>query len=89
MAYHVGAKNYTPEALGRLGHYPNNCTVGIELCHPKADGAFTPDSFLPGRENGLTVNKSLCMFMPSSIASVRGADIIIRFNVNPRQFLVC
>jgi N-acetylmuramoyl-L-alanine amidase len=44
MAYHVGAKIYTPEVLGRLGHYPNNCTVGIELCHPKADGAFTGDT---------------------------------------------
>jgi N-acetylmuramoyl-L-alanine amidase len=41
MAYHAGAKTYTPEALGRLGHYPNNCTIGIELCHRKADGAFT------------------------------------------------
>jgi N-acetylmuramoyl-L-alanine amidase len=44
MAYHVGAKKYTPEALGRLGHYPNNCTVGIELCHPEADGCFTFDT---------------------------------------------
>jgi N-acetylmuramoyl-L-alanine amidase len=44
MAYHVGAKTYTPEALGRLGHDPNDCTVGIELCHPKADGAFTPET---------------------------------------------
>ncbi len=41
MAYHVGAKLYTPEAVGRLGHYPNNCTIGIELCHPLADGVFT------------------------------------------------
>jgi N-acetylmuramoyl-L-alanine amidase len=40
MAYHVGAKVYTPEALGRLGHYPNSCAIGIELCHPGADGAF-------------------------------------------------
>jgi N-acetylmuramoyl-L-alanine amidase len=41
MAYHVGAKSYTPEALGRLGHYPNNCTLGVELCHPARDGRFT------------------------------------------------
>jgi N-acetylmuramoyl-L-alanine amidase len=41
LAYHVGAKSYKPEALGRLGHYPNNCTIGIELCHPTADGRFT------------------------------------------------
>ncbi len=44
MAYHVGAKLYTPEAVSRLGHYPNNCTIGIELCHPKADGEFTEET---------------------------------------------
>jgi N-acetylmuramoyl-L-alanine amidase len=44
MAYHAGAKSYTPEALGRLGHYPNNCTIGIELCHPEPDGRFTVET---------------------------------------------
>jgi N-acetylmuramoyl-L-alanine amidase len=44
MAYHVGAKQYTPEALGSLGHYPNNCTIGIELCHPTGEGYFTPET---------------------------------------------
>jgi N-acetylmuramoyl-L-alanine amidase len=44
MAYHVGAKSYTPEALGRFGHYPNNCTIGIELCHPGPDGRFTVET---------------------------------------------
>jgi len=44
MAYHVGAKTYTPEALGRLGHYPNNCTIGIELCHPEDDGRFSAET---------------------------------------------
>jgi N-acetylmuramoyl-L-alanine amidase len=41
MAYHVGAKIYKPDAISALGHYPNNCTLGIELCHPDATGAFT------------------------------------------------
>jgi N-acetylmuramoyl-L-alanine amidase len=41
MAYHVGAKEYTPEAISRFGHNPNNCTIGIELCHPAWDGKFT------------------------------------------------
>ena len=41
MAYHVGAKRYTTEALGRLGPYPNTSTLGIELCHPDASGKFT------------------------------------------------
>jgi N-acetylmuramoyl-L-alanine amidase len=44
MAYHAGAKTYTPEALGRLGHYPNNCTIGIELCHPDAGGRFSVET---------------------------------------------
>jgi N-acetylmuramoyl-L-alanine amidase len=50
MAYHVGAKSYTPAALGDLGHYPNNCTVGIELCHPLSDGCFTGDTLTAARE---------------------------------------
>lgn len=41
MAYHVGAKRYTTEALDCLGSYPNNGTIGIELCHPDASGKFT------------------------------------------------
>lgn len=32
MAYHVGAKTYKQEAVQRLGKYPNNCTIGIEIC---------------------------------------------------------
>jgi N-acetylmuramoyl-L-alanine amidase len=45
MAYHVGAKVYTPEAISRFGHYPNNCTIGIELCHPAWDGQFAPETW--------------------------------------------
>jgi N-acetylmuramoyl-L-alanine amidase len=50
MAYHVGAKRYAPEALGRLGHYPNACAIGIELCHPRADGCFTADTLFAATE---------------------------------------
>jgi len=32
MGYHVGAKSYKPEALKQLSSYPNNCTIGIEMC---------------------------------------------------------
>jgi N-acetylmuramoyl-L-alanine amidase len=40
MAYHVGAAQYSPLALKPLSAYPNNCTLGIELCHPaELDGA--------------------------------------------------
>jgi N-acetylmuramoyl-L-alanine amidase len=41
MAYHVGAKTYSPGAVTAFGHYPNNCTIGIELCHPDDSGKFT------------------------------------------------
>jgi N-acetylmuramoyl-L-alanine amidase len=44
MAYHAGAKIYKPEALDRLGHYPNNCTIGIELCHPTGSGSFAVET---------------------------------------------
>ncbi|MDR2607580.1 MAG: N-acetylmuramoyl-L-alanine amidase [Treponema sp.] len=50
LAYHVGAKSYTPEALGCLGTYPNNCTVGIELCHREADGRFSTETLLAAKE---------------------------------------
>ena len=50
MAYHVGARVYTPEATGRFGHYPNNCTIGIELCHPARDGKFTPETWMSAAE---------------------------------------
>jgi N-acetylmuramoyl-L-alanine amidase len=45
MACHVGAKLYTPDALSRLGPYPNDCMIGIELCHPTATGEFSPETW--------------------------------------------
>jgi N-acetylmuramoyl-L-alanine amidase len=50
MAYHVGAQSYTPDALGRLGNYPNNCTIGIELCHPEIDGRFSAETLQTAAE---------------------------------------
>jgi N-acetylmuramoyl-L-alanine amidase len=50
MAYHVGAKTYTPEAISRFGHYPNTCAIGIELCHPAWDGKFTPETWMAAVE---------------------------------------
>lgn len=40
-AYHVGAKAYKSGAVKKLSAYPNNCTLGIELCHPDWSGQFT------------------------------------------------
>jgi N-acetylmuramoyl-L-alanine amidase len=50
MAYHVGAKTYTAKAISELGHYPNNCTIGIELCHPRPEGWFTYDTWTSAQE---------------------------------------
>jgi N-acetylmuramoyl-L-alanine amidase len=44
MAYHAGAIEYTQKALSGLGDYPNNCCIGIELCHPSFDGRFTAET---------------------------------------------
>ena len=44
VCYHVGAERYTNDALSRLSSYPNNCTIGIELCHPARDGKFTDET---------------------------------------------
>lgn len=46
MAYHCGSKIYTEYALTKYGTYPNNCTIGIELCHPDWEGSFTDETFL-------------------------------------------
>ncbi len=40
MAYHVGADQYKPRALRLLSTYPNDCTIGIEMCVNK-DGIFS------------------------------------------------
>jgi N-acetylmuramoyl-L-alanine amidase len=50
MAYHAGAQSSTSQALGCLGQYPNNCSVGIELCHPNADGHFNPETLQAAAE---------------------------------------
>jgi N-acetylmuramoyl-L-alanine amidase len=50
VCYHVGADRYTNEAFCRLSSYPNNCTIGIELCHPKADGKFSEATLQSCRE---------------------------------------
>jgi N-acetylmuramoyl-L-alanine amidase len=42
VAYHAGAERYSDIALKNLSSYPNNCTLGIELCHTNWEGEFTP-----------------------------------------------
>jgi hypothetical protein len=40
MGYHVGARRYQPRALKELSRYPNNCTIGVEIC-VNADADFS------------------------------------------------
>ncbi len=44
VGYHVGSKTYTAEALSMLSKYPNDCTIGIEMCIEK-DGVIHEDTF--------------------------------------------
>lgn len=62
-AYHCGAAKYTPEAQAYFGHYckdpaysPNRCTIGVELCHPKADGRPTDET----RASAVALVAELC-----------------------------
>lgn len=45
MAYHVGSKTYTDYALNELSSYPNNCTLGIEMCHMSWEGEYTQETW--------------------------------------------
>lgn len=45
IAYHVGSKTYTKEALNKLSTYPNNCTIGIECCHIDWSGKMTNETY--------------------------------------------
>lgn len=44
MGYHCGSTTYTKEALAKLGSYPNNCTIGIEMCI-ETNGAISEMTF--------------------------------------------
>lgn len=44
MAYHCGAEKYKERAVELLGAYPNNCTIGIEMCHPDETGEPTAET---------------------------------------------
>ena len=50
MAYHVGSHVYMEGILDKLSSYPNNCTVGIELCHPDWTGKFEEEVLEKAKE---------------------------------------
>ena len=43
MAYHVGALSYSQFATLWISSYPNNATLGIEMCHPDWSGKPTEE----------------------------------------------
>ena len=50
VGYHVGADKYKEKAVAELSTYPNNCTLGIELCHLNWDGEFTSQTLQSCKE---------------------------------------
>lgn len=49
MAYHVGAEQYTEEALRRWGPYPNAYLLSLEMCHPDWGGRFEAGTLFHAR----------------------------------------
>lgn len=45
LAYHVGARNYKPDALDRISSYPNNASYGIECTHVDMSGKMTDATY--------------------------------------------
>jgi len=44
MAYHVGSKTYTDRGR-EISKYPNNSSIGIEMCPINMEGEFTDDTW--------------------------------------------
>jgi N-acetylmuramoyl-L-alanine amidase len=44
LAYHVGANSYMEGITDKLSTYPNNCTIGVEMCNIDDAGNFHPDT---------------------------------------------
>jgi N-acetylmuramoyl-L-alanine amidase len=70
MAYHVGSLVYTEQALKRLSAYPNNCTIGIELCHPEKKEALKNPALWVGKFNEATL--SSCRELMQSLLKKHG-----------------
>lgn len=50
VAYHCGARSYTPYKEILTKGSPNNCTIGIELCHLDWEGLFSEATLLGAAE---------------------------------------
>lgn len=44
MAYHVGANKYNDGICDKLSTYPNNCTLGVEMCNIDDLGNYHPET---------------------------------------------
>jgi N-acetylmuramoyl-L-alanine amidase len=55
IAYHAGGEIYNPDIGLRLSSYPNNCTIGIELCHPEDPAIQTKPVLWIGKFNAETL----------------------------------
>ena len=44
MAYQVGSKTYTERGLA-ISKYPNDSTIGIEMCHMDWEGSFSEETW--------------------------------------------
>jgi N-acetylmuramoyl-L-alanine amidase CwlA len=84
VCYHAGADRYTNEALRRLSSYPNNCTIGIELCHPDWSGRFN-DATL--RSCGELVSSLLTAYGLTRDDVWRHYDIVLPTKSCPKWFV--
>jgi N-acetylmuramoyl-L-alanine amidase len=83
IAYHAGAQKYNPAALNALKTtYPNNSTIGIELCHADWTGKFEKET--------LDAARSLCKELIKTHAIPQG-NLFRHFDITgkdcPRYFV--
>ncbi|MEG0578935.1 MAG: peptidoglycan recognition family protein [Niameybacter sp.] len=89
MAYHVGSKTYKAEAVKKLSDYPNDCTIGIECCHPDSTGEPTAPTY----NSMVTLAKQLCEAFGLNPATdlylhhdITGKDCHRYFVANPKAW---
>ena len=77
MAYHVGADVYTDWSRQHLGGYPNNCTIGIELCHLDWEGTMT--------DGCIEAAHQLCMLLCTAFKLDPMESIIRHYDVTGKE----
>lgn len=82
LAYHVGSKTYTDYGLS-LSSYPNNCTIGIEMCPINIEGEFTDDTLKATKE----LTALLLMEHNLKIENITTHQAIVGWKDCPRWFV--